>query len=162
MYYRSTLLLITVVLQILFFSGSSYSDHHSKSDNANYRNGDDKKISVTAANTLSNQGEMLLIDIRAESEWKQTGIAPQAITLSMHQPGGVPAFESALTLLLNGNKDQPIALICAGGVRSAKLQHYLTLRGFTQVLDVVEGMQGGILTDGWIDHQLPVKAYVKQ
>jgi len=29
------------------------------------------------------------------------------------------------------------------------------------VLDVVEGMQGGLFTDGWIDHQLPVKAYIK-
>lgn len=148
MYSRPTLFLITFVLQILLFSANSYSD--------------EKEISVITANTLSNKGEVLLIDIRAESEWEQTGVAPQAVTLSMHQSGGVPAFESALTQLLNGDKDKPIALICAGGVRSAKLQRYLQQRGFTQVLDVVEGMQGGLFTDGWIDHQLPIKSYVKQ
>ena len=147
MYFRPVLLLIILVLPVLLSSANSY--------------GDDKQISVVTANALSNKGEILLIDIRAESEWKQTGVAPQAITLSMHQAGGVPAFENALTQLLNGDKDKPIALICAGGVRSAKLQRYLQQRGFTQVVDVVEGMQGGLFTDGWIDHQLPVKAYIK-
>jgi hypothetical protein len=82
-YSRPTLFLITFVLQILLFSANSYSD--------------EKEISVITANTLSNKGEVLLIDIRAESEWEQTGVAPQAVTLSMHQSGGVPAFESALT-----------------------------------------------------------------
>jgi len=147
MYFRSALFFISVVLQVLLFSANSYSDN--------------KEISVITANKLSNRGEILLIDIRAENEWKQTGVAPQAITLSMHQAGGIPAFENALTQLLNGDKDKPIALICAGGVRSAKLQRYLQQRGFTQVVDVVEGMQGGLFTDGWIDHQLPVKAYIK-
>jgi rhodanese-related sulfurtransferase len=148
MYSRSTLLWVATVLQLLLFCTNSYSD--------------DNEISVVEVNALSNKGEVLLIDIRAENEWKQTGVAPQAIMLSMHQSGGVPAFENALTALLNGNKDKPIALICAGGVRSAKLQRYLQQKGFTQVLDVVEGMQGGLFTDGWIDHQLPVTAYVKE
>ena len=138
---------ISFLLQILLFSVNSYSD--------------DNKISVIEANSLSSKGEVLLIDIRAESEWKHTGVAPQAITLSIHQVGGVPAFESELTRLLNGDKNKPVALICAGGVRSAKLQRYLQQQGFTQVLDVVEGMQGGILTDGWLDHQLPIKAYIE-
>ena len=145
MCFRPVLLLVTIVFQILFFSVNSY--------------GDNQEISVIAANTLSKKGEVLLIDIRAESEWEQTGVAPQAVTLSMHQSGGVSAFESALTQLLNGDKNKPIALICAGGVRSAKLQRYLQQRGFSQVLDVVEGMQGGLFTDGWIDHQLPIKTY---
>jgi rhodanese-related sulfurtransferase len=147
-----SLYLVLLFLQIVIFSAYSYSD--------------DTKISVLTANNLSIEGKVLLIDIRSEKEWQQTGVAPQAITLSMHQSGGILAFEKSLTALLNSepynNKDQPIALICAGGVRSAKLQRYLHQRGFTQVLDVVEGMQGRLFTDGWIDHGLPVKSYLPQ
>jgi rhodanese-related sulfurtransferase len=126
--------LISLLLQIISLVVFSSFSAHSYSD--------DTKVSVLRANTLSIEGKILLIDIRSEQEWQQTGVAPQAVTLSMHQLGGIPAFEKSLTELLNNNKDQPIALICAGGVRSAKLQRYLHQRGFTQVLDVIEGMQG--------------------
>ena len=80
----------------------------------------------------------------------------------MHQAGGVPVFEQSLKALLDGDKHRPIALICAGGVRSARIQRYLKAQGFTHVVDVVEGMEGGILTDGWIDEGLPVVDYRTQ
>lgn len=122
---------------------------------------DNTNISVKEANTLSQAGKVTLIDIRAESEWLETGVAPQAVTLSMHQQGGIPAFTQSLTTLLNGDKNQPIALICAGGVRSTRLQQYLIDNGFTQVSNVTEGMVGGLFTKGWIDHDLPLEGYEK-
>lgn len=117
------------------------------------------KISVKEAHQLSSQGDVILIDIRSEQEWRKTGVAPQAKTISMHQKGGIPAFESELTALLQGNKDTPIALICAGGVRSARLQDYLQKKGFGHVADVKEGMLGGFISKGWIDYGLPTTDY---
>jgi len=95
-------------------------------------------ISVTDAYQKAKDGEIVLIDIRSEKEWHDTGVAPQSALISMH-----------------GDKSKPIALICAGGVRSAYLQRYLKEKGYSQVLDVNQGMVGGIFTKGWIDYELP-------
>lgn len=117
------------------------------------------KISVQEAHQLSSSGDVILIDIRSEQEWLESGVAPLAQTVSMHQQGGIPAFEKQLTELLNGDKTVPIALICAGGVRSDRMQQYLKQQGFTHVADVKEGMLGGWVTKGWIDQGLPVQDY---
>ncbi len=120
------------------------------------------KLTVQDAHMLSSKGEILLIDIRSVQEWEQTGVAPQAVTLSMHQKGGLNQLEKQLLKLLNGDKSQPIALICAGGVRSGKVQRYLEKQGFSQVSDVPEGMIGGWFTEGWIEQGLPTKSYIIQ
>lgn len=117
------------------------------------------KISVQEAYQLASQGKVMLIDIRAETEWQDSGVAPLAKTVSMHQEGGIAAFEKELTELLDGDKSKPIALICAGGVRSDRMQHYLKQKGFSSVADVKEGMLGGWVTKGWIDQGLPVVTY---
>lgn len=123
---------------------------------------DNTKISVQTAYELSNTQDVLLIDLRSESEWLQTGVAPQAKLLSIHRDGGLDAFKQELTTLLKGDTTQAIALMCAGGVRSSRVQQYLQTNGFTQVMDVNEGMLGGVLAQGWIDQGLPVKPYNNQ
>lgn len=155
--YRKLWLL--VILLVFFLSAGNANAQASQSVNWQQPL---PKISVVTAYQLSVSKQVLLIDIRAEDEWNATGVAPQAIPLSMHQTGGIPAFEKSLTVLLNNRKDQPIALICAGGVRSARLQRYLKKQGFTHVVDVVEGMEGGLLTQGWIDKGLPIAKYIPE
>ena len=123
---------------------------------------DNTKISVQAANELSKKKEVLLIDIRSKSEWAQTGVAPQATLLTIHREGGLDAFKQELTTLLNGDTTQAVALICAGGVRSSRVQQYLQGHGFTYIVDVNEGMLGGVLSQGWIDQGLPIKSYKNQ
>jgi rhodanese-related sulfurtransferase len=56
-----------------------------------------------------------------------------------------------------GDKDLPIALICAGGVRTAFAADLLRDRGFTQILDVGEGMLGSGDGPGWIARGLPTE-----
>lgn len=116
---------------------------------------DQDHISVTDAYQKAKDGEIVLIDIRSEKEWHDTGVAPQSALISMHQQGGIPKFSNDLSALLDGDKSKPIALICAGGVRSAYLQSYLKDKGYTQVLDVNQGMVGGLFKKGWVDHELP-------
>jgi rhodanese-related sulfurtransferase len=119
-------------------------------------------ISVQQAYKLSETGQVLLVDIRSEKEWLETGVAPSAVTISMHQQGGLDAFSDQLSSLLDGNKTKPIALICAGGVRSDRVQQYLLSKGYTNVANVKEGMLGGWFNQGWLDQRLPVKSYKNQ
>jgi rhodanese-related sulfurtransferase len=120
------------------------------------------EISVKEAYQLSLNNEVILIDVRSVDEWKSTGIANTAVPISMHQTGGLEAFSSQLLSYLEGDKTKPIALICAGGVRSLRMQNYLQSLGFSQVINVKEGMQGGWVEKGWLDHGLPVKSYINQ
>ena len=52
----------------------------------------------------------------------------------------------------------PIALICAGGVRSRHAARLLHQRGYTQVTDIREGMFGSRSGPGWLRRGLPTEA----
>ena len=58
---------------------------------------------------------------------------------------------------VDGNKNARIALICTRGNRSRRTQQFLSQRGFTQVLDVSEGMLGRNAAPGWLARNLPVE-----
>ena len=58
-----------------------------------------------------------------------------------------------------GEKDRPIALICAEGVRSASMHKQLMQFGFKGVIDVHEGMKGNAKGPGWIRSGLPITPY---
>ena len=68
-------------------------------------------------------------------------------------------FVQALTELVAGDLNSPVALICARGVRSARMSNKLTAAGFTQIIDVPEGMLGSAAGPGWVRAGLPVMEY---
>ena len=94
----------------------------------------------------------MLIDIRRPDEWARTGIGEGAAPLDMRRED----FIAQLQILAGGKTDQPIALICARGVRSRRLSERLTAAGFSQILDVPEGMLGSGAGPGWLRTGLPV------
>lgn len=96
-------------------------------------------------------GKILLIDIRQPEEWEETGSPKGAQRLDMRRPD----FLDALTALAGGDTTRPIALICASGGRSGRMSRALTEAGFTNVLDVSEGMLGSSAGPGWIARGLP-------
>ena len=100
-------------------------------------------------------GEVLLIDIRRPEEWAQTGVGEGAIPLDMRRRD----FENALTEAADGDTARPIALICARGVRSRRMTERLRAAGFTQIIDVPEGMLGSGAGPGWLERGLPVVTY---
>jgi len=100
----------------------------------------------------SEAGELLLIDIRRPDEWAATGSAKGAHRLDLRRSD----FFEALSGLANGAKGRPIALICAKGVRSARLANQLTDQGFTNIINVTEGMLGSAAGPGWVARGLPV------
>jgi len=78
-------------------------------------------ISAAEADRMARSGEALLVDIRQPWEWRQTGVSPDAHTISMHLPG----FVKRIHELTGGDRSATIALICARGGRSARMQHQL-------------------------------------
>lgn len=97
-------------------------------------------------------GEITLIDVRSREEWLETGIAQGAWPISMHEKGFQDRFFAAREL--SGGK--PVALICATGGRSGSLLRALQRAGYTEFIDVSEGMLGSRRGPGWIDRGLPV------
>ncbi|MGB3690357.1 MAG: rhodanese-like domain-containing protein [Jannaschia helgolandensis] len=97
-------------------------------------------------------GKIMLIDIRRPDEWMKTGVAEGARTLDLRRDD----FVEALTRMADGDLNRPVALICARGVRSDRTGTRLTDAGFTQIIDIPEGMLGSRAGPGWLERGLPV------
>jgi rhodanese-related sulfurtransferase len=111
------------------------------------------KIDAPTALDLATKGEIVLVDVRRPSEWQDTGVASVAEPISMHEDG----FVTKLEQVIKANPGKKVALICAGGVRSAHMQSVLSDMGITDTLDVAEGMMGNSEQPGWIARGLPVR-----
>lgn len=109
-------------------------------------------LTAPAAQAAVEAGEILLVDIRRPDEWARTGIAQGAVPIDMRRPD----FVDALLVQTDGRRDLPVALICARGVRSARMSAQLAAAGFTQILDVPEGMSGSGAGPGWVKRGLPL------
>jgi rhodanese-related sulfurtransferase len=108
-------------------------------------------LSVQAAHAAAADGSVTLIDIRRPDEWAATGVGEGAVPLDMRDPQFVQKL-----IALVPTPDAPIALICARGVRSRYLAARLTEAGFTNIIDVPEGMLGSGAGPGWLGAGLPV------
>ena len=113
----------------------------------------DGMLSVQNAQQQAQAGEIYLIDIRRPDEWKRTGVAASAIPLDMRRDD----FEDVLRNVFAQTGDRPVALICARGVRSDRMNTRLQKAGFTQILDVPEGMLGSGAGPGYIEQGLPLR-----
>ncbi len=98
------------------------------------------------------RGEIMLIDVRTPQEWAQTGIPEGAHPIAL-----APTFLARLNELTNGDKNKPLAFICATGARSSYVATALAKRGYTHVIDVAGGIFGGPKGKGWIAAGLPMQ-----
>lgn len=108
-------------------------------------------LSVAQAHEAAASGAVTLVDIRRPDEWARTGVPQGATPLDMRDPD----FAQKLLALLP-EQAAPVALICARGVRSRALARRLADAGFTNVIDVPEGMLGSGAGPGWLAQGLPV------
>ncbi|MEL6297248.1 MAG: rhodanese-like domain-containing protein [Pseudomonadota bacterium] len=114
-----------------------------------------QRLSSEAAHTQAARGGLVIVDIRAPSEWRRSGVAQGAKLISMYQPRS--AFTAKIKALQASGKR--VALICAGGVRSKRMQRALQATGVTGVIDVTDGMLGGRYGRGWIRAGLPTRTF---
>lgn len=112
-------------------------------------------LSVDEAHAQAAAGQLALIDIRTPREWKQTGIGEGAHPIDMRRAD----FTEALLQVSGPDRSVPIALICARGVRSARMSLRLSAAGFSRIIDVPEGMLGSRAGPGWLARDLPVVPY---
>jgi rhodanese-related sulfurtransferase len=99
--------------------------------------------------------ELVLVDVRQQTEWRASGVAPGAVTLTMGSKG----FYEKLDALAAANPGKTIGLICAAGGRSTRVANELEKRGLTNVVDIKAGMMGSMVADGWIESGLPVEPW---
>ena len=92
------------------------------------------EISVHQLNQQLENNEVTLIDIRGREEWDQGNVEG-----SIHIPRG---FLELQIETRTTNRDQPIAIICAGGVRSLLGARDLHTMGYTNVTSVAGGFSG--------------------
>lgn len=111
------------------------------------------RMGVSEAHELAMRGDLVLIDVRTPAEWNETGIGASARAVSMHLPG----FFKKINAIVKGDKAKTIALICATGMRSRRMQAMLIRRGYTHIIDVAEGMLGSAAGPGWIASGLPLQ-----
>lgn len=119
-----------------------------------------ESLSADEAKRLAEGGEIALIDIRLATEWAETGLPEGALGVSLQDPMTLrtrPEFAEDLLQALEGDRERPIALICATGVRSAYAAELLQQRGFTEVHHVAEGMLGSEAGPGWLARALPTE-----
>ena len=109
-------------------------------------------IDAPDAHAKAVAGEIILVDIRRPDEWKKTGSGEGAHRIDLR----VPDFAERVKAAAGGNVDAPIALICARGVRSARTSNQLLNAGFTNIIDVPEGMLGSAAGPGWLNRGLPL------
>ncbi len=110
------------------------------------------RLTVAQAHEAAAVGEIVLVDIRTPREWSDTGVPAGAHPIDMRRGD----FLSALEKVAGTDKTRPIAVICARGVRSARLSRALTEAGFSNIIDVPEGMLGSSAGPGWLKSGLPV------
>ena len=111
------------------------------------------QLGVYEAHELAMRGAIVLVDVRTPEEWEKTGVGTSAQAVSMHQPG----FFKKIKSLVHGDKTQAIAIICATGQRSDRVQAMMRKRGYTNIINVSEGMLGNAAGPGWINSGLPVQ-----
>lgn len=117
----------------------------------------DQTLSASEGWRMANEGQVAVFDVRSEAEWRRTGVAKGARTVTIHQKDGDRGFVRAMTRALGGDKSKPIALICARGNRSKRALAILQNAGFTNVYNIYEGMFGRGEAKGWIRNGLPVE-----
>jgi rhodanese-related sulfurtransferase len=101
-------------------------------------------------------GDVVLVDIRTPEEWKDTGVPASAHAVTMHQAG--PAFVAGLKQAMGGDTTKPLAIICNSGNRTSNIYADLQRAGFTNLINVAEGVGGGPFGRGWLKSGLPLRA----
>lgn len=109
---------------------------------------------------LARAGEITIVDVRLPLEWLATGLPAGARGVPLQNPitGAIrPDFVTDLLAAVGGNRNTPVALICAQGVRSGIASELVERAGFTAVHDIGEGMLGDGSERGWIGRGLPTE-----
>lgn len=114
-------------------------------------------VSPEDAYAQAQRGDLTIVDVRSPGEWHKTGIPKGAAAITIHDPRGPAGFLDSVLKMVDGDRQRPLAMICASGTRSAAATAYLRSQGFTNVYDIHVGMLGRDGSPGWIARDLPLQ-----
>ena len=117
-------------------------------------------LSAKEARARAEAGGLTIVDVRLPVEWAETGLPEGGKGVSLQDPATLqvrPGFADDVLRAVGGDRDRPIALICARGNRSELATALLARAGFTEVHDIGEGMIGGERGPGWLAQDLPTE-----
>lgn len=98
-------------------------------------------INVTPDKELLENSDMIIVDIRTEGEWVQTGIVPGCKTIVFFDERGGYDAEGFLKQMDElGGKDVEIGLICRTGARTAQVAGFMEQKGYN-----VKNLVGGVM-----------------
>lgn len=98
-------------------------------------------INVYPDKEMLENSDMVIVDIRTEMEWKQTGVVPGCKTVTFFQMDGSYDAEGFLkTMDELGGKEQEIGLICRTGSRTAQVANFMKQQGYN-----VKNLAGGVM-----------------
>lgn len=98
-------------------------------------------INVTPDKELLENSDMIIVDIRTEGEWMQTGIVPGSKTIVFFDERGGYDAEGFLKQIDElGGKDVEIGLICRTGARTAQVAGFMEQQGYN-----VKNLVGGVM-----------------
>lgn len=114
------------------------------------------QLDNVALQKLKDEG-VVIIDVRRDDEWLQTGILEGSHGITFFDKKGrydIDAWLSEVDKLIK--PDQPVVLICARGVRTSKIAGLLDKRlGYTQVHNVTDGI------NSWIEDEMPIVEWTR-
>ena len=122
----------------------------------------DEKSDLTYSNVNNEELQkmiddgVLVIDIRREEEWKQTGIIAGSKTITFFDRAGriSPDFLPKFTAV--AKKDQAVVLICRSGARTKVASQAIAQQlGYKKVVNVTNGIMS------WITEKRPISVYAK-
>ncbi len=114
-------------------------------------------LEVRQAHKRAKSGEIVLVDVRRPNEWRASGVPASGHAITMHQNNST--FLRQLLAATGGDKSKSLALICATGGRTTWLQARLRKAGFTNLINVTEGMMGSGYGAGWLKKGLPIRKW---
>ncbi len=114
-------------------------------------------LAPAAAHARALDQTLLIIDVRQPGEWAETGMPANAAGATLQPGGDNQEFLAQIQTITRGNKNAPIGLICARGVRSDRAAQMLAAAGYTSIFDIQGGMLGNSRQSGWLDQNLPTK-----
>jgi rhodanese-related sulfurtransferase len=112
-------------------------------------------MSATEAHAKAVAGEVVLVDVRTPDEWRETGLPASGHAITMHQEAR--GLLAGLDKAMGGDRSKPLAIICRTGNRTTMLQAELKKAGYSNVINVAEGMAGGPNGTGWVKSGLPTR-----
>ena len=95
---------------------------------------------------LQQRADALLVDCRTEMEFFYVGHPVGAVHIAWHEPPDWEANPNFAAEVVKeaGDKTRPVLLICRSGKRTLDAGAALEADGFTNVINVLEGFEGGL------------------